>query len=81
MNEINRITLERNIIIMQVIVNESEYNIKVKITKDSSNNILNIKPEFDDLKKISILENSSLKTIQEIVMYQIYKKFKANNYE
>ena len=81
MNEINRITLERNIIIMQVIVNESEYNIKVKITKDSSNNILNIKPEFDDLKKISILENSSLKTIQEMVMYQIYKKFKANNYE
>lgn len=80
-NEINRITLERNIIIMQVIVNESEYHIKVKITKDSSNNILNIKPEFDDLKKISILENSSLKTIQEMVMYQIYKKFKANNYE
>ena len=80
-NEINRITLERNIIIMQVIVNESEYNIKVKITKDSSNNIINIKPEFDDLKKISILENSSLKTIQEMVMYQIYKKFKASNNE
>ncbi len=80
-NEINRITLERNIIIMQVIVNESEYNIKVKITKDSSNNIINIKPEFDDLKKISILENRSLKTIQEMVMYQIYKKFKASNNE
>ena len=80
-NEINRITLERNIIIMQVIVNKSEYNIKVKITKDSSNNIINIKPEFDDLKKISILENSSLKTIQEMVMYQIYKKFKASNNE
>ncbi|HYZ95651.1 MAG TPA: nickel insertion protein, partial [Nitrososphaeraceae archaeon] len=80
-NEINRITLERNIIIMQVIVNESKYNIKVKITKDSSNNIINIKPEFDDLKKISILENSSLKTIQEMVMYQIYKKFKASNNE
>ncbi len=80
-NEINRITLERNIIVMQIIVKESEYNIKVKITKDSSNNIINIKPEFDDLKKISILENSSLKTIQEMVMYQIYKKFKANNYE
>ena len=80
-NEFNRITLERNIIIMQVIVNDSEYNIKVKITKDSSNNIINIKPEFDDLKKISILENSSLKTIQEMVMYQIYKKFKVNNNE
>ena len=80
-NEINRTTLERNIIIMQVIVNESKYNIKVKITKDSSNNIINIKPEFDDLKKISMLENSSLKTIQEMVMYQIYKKFKASNNE
>jgi len=80
-NEINRITLERNIIIMQVIINESEYNIKVKITRDSSNNIINIKPEFEDLKKISELENNSLKTIQELVMYQIYKKFKASNYE
>jgi pyridinium-3,5-bisthiocarboxylic acid mononucleotide nickel chelatase len=80
-NEINRITLERNIIIMQVIVNKSEYNIKVKITKDSSNNIINIKPEFDDLKKISIFENSSLKTLQELVMYQIFEKFKVSNYE
>ena len=80
-NEINRITLERNIIIMQIIINESEYNIKVKITKDSSNNIINIKPEFDDLKKVSMLENSSLKTIQEMVMYQIFKKFKASNNE
>jgi hypothetical protein len=80
-NEINRITLERNIIIMQVIVNESEYNIKIKITRDSSNNIINIKPEFEDLKKISEFENKSLKTIQELVMYQIHKKFKANNYE
>ena len=81
MNEINRITLERNIIIIQVNVNETEYNIKVKIIKDSSNNIINIKPEFDDLKKISEIENSSLKTIQELVMYQIYKKFKASNNE
>ena len=80
-NEINRITLERNIIIMQVIVNESEYNIKIKITRDSSNNIINIKPEFEDLKKISEFENKSLKTIQELVMYQIHKKIKANNYE
>src|SRR5215213_9800764 len=80
-NEINRISLERNIIIMQAIINESKYNIKVKITKDSSNNIINIKPEFDDLKKISIYENSSLKTIQELVMYQIYKKFKVGKYE
>ena len=68
-------------IIMQVVINESEYNIKVKITRDSSNNIINIKPEFEDLKKISELENNSLKTIQELVMYQIYKKFKASNNE
>ena len=80
-NEINRITLERNIIIIKVTINHSKYDVKVKITKDSSNNIINIKPEFDDLKKISILENSSLKTIQEMVMYQIYKKFKASNNE
>jgi uncharacterized protein (DUF111 family) len=81
MNEINRITLERNIILMQVMINDSKYNIKVKITKDSSNCIVNIKPEFDDLKKISEIEKRSLKTIQESVMYQIYKKFRVNKYE
>jgi hypothetical protein len=80
-NEINRITLERNIIIIQVTVNHSKYDIKVKITRDSSNNIINIKPEFNDLKKISDIEDSSLKAIQELVMYQIFKKFKGNSYE
>ena len=66
---------------MQIIFKKSTYNIKVKITKDLNNNIVNIKPEFDDLKKISEFENSSLKKIQELVMYQIYKKFKASRYE
>ena len=80
-NEINRITLERNIIIIEVAINYSKYDIRVKITRDSSNNIINIKPEFNDLKKIANSEDSSLKAIQELVMFQIFKKFKANSYE
>lgn len=80
-NEINRITLERNIIIIEVAINDSRYDIRVKITRDSSNNIINIKPEFNDLKKIAEIEESSLKAIQELVMFQIFKKFKANSYE
>jgi hypothetical protein len=80
-NEINRITLERNIIIIQVTINHSKYDVKVKITKDSSNNIINIKPEFNDLKNIANSEDSSLKAIQELVMFQIFKKFKVNSYE
>ena len=80
-NEINRIALERNIIIIEVAINYSKYDIRVKITRDSSNNIINIKPEFNDLKKIAEIEESSLKAIQELVMFQIFKKFKANSYE
>ncbi len=80
-NEINRITLERNIINIEVIINCSKYTISIKITKDTSNNIINIKPEFDDLKKIADIEGRSLKAIQELVMFQIFKKFKANKYE
>ena len=80
-NEINRITLERNIIIIKVTINHSMYDVKVKITKDSSNNIINIKPEFNDLKNIANNEGSSLKAIQELVMFQIFKKFKVNSYE
>jgi uncharacterized protein (TIGR00299 family) protein len=80
-NEINRITLERNIINIEVIINCSKYTISIKITKDTSNNIINIKPEFDDLKKIADIEGRSLKAIQELVMFQIFKKFKANKNE
>jgi uncharacterized protein (TIGR00299 family) protein len=80
-NEINRVTLKRNIIIINVAINHSKYDVKVKITKDSSNNIINIKPEFNDLKKIANIEDRSLKAIQELVMFQIFKKFKANSYE
>jgi uncharacterized protein (DUF111 family) len=80
-NEINRISLKRNIIIIQVNINHSKYDVKIKITRDSSNNIINIKPEFTDLKHISDNENRSLKSIQEIVMYHIFKKFKENSYE
>ena len=80
-NEINRITLKRNIIIIEVAINYSKYDIRVKITRDSSNNIINIKPEFNDLKKIAEVEECSLKAIQELVMFQIFKKFKANSYE
>jgi pyridinium-3,5-bisthiocarboxylic acid mononucleotide nickel chelatase len=80
-NEINRITLKRNIIIIEVAINYSKYDIRVKITRDSSNNIINIKPEFNDLKKIAEIEEYSLKAIQELVMFQIFKKFKANSYE
>lgn len=80
-NEINRIMLKRNIIIIEVAINYSKYDIRVKITRDSSNNIINIKPEFNDLKKIAEIEESSLKAIRELVMFQIYKKFKANSYE
>jgi uncharacterized protein (TIGR00299 family) protein len=43
-NEINRITLKRNIIIIEVAINYSKYDVRVKITRDSSNNIINIKP-------------------------------------
>ena len=80
-NEINRITLKRNIIIIEVAINYSKYDIRVKITRDSSNNIINIKPEFNDLKKIAEIEECSLKAIRELVMFQIFKKFKANSYE
>ena len=36
---------------------------------------------LEDLKKIADIEGRSLKAIQELVMFQIFKKFKANKYE
>ena len=80
-NEINRITLKRNIKTIEVTINHTKYNINIKITRDALNHIINIKPEFNDLKKIADIEENSLKAIQEIVMFQIFKKFKATSYE
>jgi uncharacterized protein (DUF111 family) len=80
-NEINRITLKTNIKTIEVTINHTKYNINIKITRDALNHIINIKPEFNDLKKIADIEENSLKAIQEIVMFQIFKKFKATSYE
>ena len=80
-NEINRITLKRNIKTIEVTINHTKYNINIKITRDALNHIINIKPEFNDLKNIADIEENSLKAIQEIVMFQIFKKFKVTSYE
>jgi uncharacterized protein (TIGR00299 family) protein len=80
-NEINRITLERKIKTIEVTINHTKYNLNIKITRDALNHIINIKPEFNDLKKIADIEDSSLKAIQELVMFQIFKKFKVTSYE
>ena len=69
--ETNRIVLPRDIITLPIIINKRKFDIRVKIIKDNNGNILNIKPEYDDLQNISKKMNMSYKSVYDLIIPQI----------
>ncbi|MGD1835709.1 MAG: nickel pincer cofactor biosynthesis protein LarC [Nitrososphaeraceae archaeon] len=69
--ETNRIVLPRNIITLPVLIDKREFKVRVKIIRDNMGNIINIKPEYDDLKKISTKMKMPFKLISDLIMPQI----------
>ena len=57
----------------KISIENDNYKVRVKISK-VGDEIIAIKPEYDDLKAISLITNKPLKEIQDAVMYQINKK-------
>ena len=48
-------------------------SLKVKISKDNKGNILNISPEFEDLKKLSVKHNLPLKELYQRINIELIK--------
>jgi len=76
----NRVCVNRRIERKKIEIKENEYEINYKISfieSDKGIEIVNIKPEFDDLKKISELTGLAVRKIQLIALAKI-KEFYNN---
>jgi uncharacterized protein (TIGR00299 family) protein len=76
-----RVVVSRNIITTSVTLFGKVYDVLVKISRDEEGNLINIKPEFDDVVKISKKLNTSYKEMFEAIHAQLYDRFKSYNNE
>jgi uncharacterized protein (DUF111 family) len=74
MQEIQRFILPRTIITVPVNILENHFSIRVKIAKDTSGNMVNVKPEFEDIKAISSRLRIPLKRTMEMVSSDVIQK-------
>jgi len=75
--EIKRFILPRSIIIVPINILDNHFNIHVKIAKDTVGDIVNIKPEFEDIKVIASRLGIPLKRTMEIVNADVLQKIGA----
>ena len=66
-SRIERYILDRFNLIVPIEIQEENFIVNIKISKDSNGKIINIKPEFEDIKKIAEKLNYPLKRTNEIV--------------
>jgi len=71
--EAQRYILPRVIVTVPVNINDSHFNIRVKITKDFRGKIINTKPEFDDIKMIASQVGIPVKKTMELTMAEVIK--------
>ncbi|CAN5827587.1 nickel pincer cofactor biosynthesis protein LarC [soil metagenome] len=69
-----RYKLERYSVLLPIIIENHEYVINVKISKDQQGKIINIKPEYDNVKEIANKLGISLKKTMEIVNNLIFQR-------
>jgi uncharacterized protein (TIGR00299 family) protein len=72
--EVERIVLPRDIVTMSVNVNGNVLDVRVKIVKDSSGQITNVKPEFEDIKVIATKCQIPVKKAMDQVKAEVIKK-------
>jgi uncharacterized protein (TIGR00299 family) protein len=69
-----RYILDRFNLLIPIEIEEENFVINVKISKNSNGKIINIKPEYDDIKKIADKLNYPLKRTTEIVNNLIFQR-------
>ena len=75
-NQINRIILPRSIVTLPLSIQNRKFEVKVKISKNTKGVINSMKPESDDIRKISRTLKTSYKKIFDIVRQELTKKYK-----
>ncbi len=73
--EVKRIVLTRNLITTSMLINGKSFNIWVKIARDLRGDIINIKPEFEDIRNISRAMGLPTKRIIDLVKAETIQRF------
>lgn len=72
--EVERIVLPRDVVTMSVNINGNVLDVRVKIVKDSSGQVTNVKPEFEDIKVIATKCQIPVKKAMDQVKAEVIKK-------
>lgn len=69
-----RVIAEREEVELRVEVGGEQQKVKVKVSRDPSGRLLNVKPEFEDLKRIAIEQRRPLREVLEEVKLKTLEK-------
>ena len=70
-----RVTLSREVQSVSVQISGKAFEVRVKVARDSIGNIVRVKPEFDDIRKIAKEVGLPARRVEEIVSVQVSGKY------
>ncbi|HZB74264.1 MAG TPA: nickel pincer cofactor biosynthesis protein LarC [Nitrososphaeraceae archaeon] len=73
--EVKRVVIPRNLITTSMPINGKSFDIRVKIARDLRGEIINVKPEFEDIKNISRAMGLPTKRIMDLVKAETIQRF------
>ena len=73
--EVRRMLIPRNIVTISTIVSGRSFNVRIKISRDTKGDLINIKPEFEDIKNISRTVGLSTKRTMDLVKAEAVQRF------
>jgi pyridinium-3,5-bisthiocarboxylic acid mononucleotide nickel chelatase len=67
--------IPRSIVTISTIVSGRSFNVRIKIARDMKGDLINIKPEFEDIKNISRTVGLSTKRTMDLVKAEAVQRF------
>jgi uncharacterized protein (TIGR00299 family) protein len=75
--ELQRFILSRTVLRVQVDVDDKQFNVHVKIAKDTMGNTISIKPEFEDIKIIASQLEMPFKRTMDLITAKVLQKLEG----
>jgi uncharacterized protein (TIGR00299 family) protein len=78
--EMHRLLLDRDTVNLKCRILDNEFLVRVKVSKDYKGNLVNVKPEFEDIKKISADLGIPLRMANQIALSEIHTRLGDKSY-
>jgi uncharacterized protein (DUF111 family) len=75
--ELQRFVLPRAILRVQIDIDGKQFNVQVKIAKDTMGNTISIKPEFEDIKVIGLQLEMPFKRTMDLVTAKVLQRLEG----